>query len=383
MLRKANQASGQAFGLRGRHVVRLDDGLRLALRRTPQMFRVIALHELAHIVNRDVGRTYFAQALWSATLWLAIIPYLVVLVVYKLIGSRVALVLQGGLTDTDLQRLLATSLPSFLLLLLQLMAGAIMAYCIRASLLRAGKPTRTGVQHRGVQNNRWERSFSAVPRQGDQQKQGSEPGLLGVLSKAPAYLLSIIENAMSTASDIGYQLLLMLGWLSLVVAVFLALAPLIAVCVMVMGSLGLEVLRETIRDLQLDRHGFRGYGRLLMPAVLLVLGLYLGIMTGPDAYMLSAGPAVLRLSFIQLLLASAFVLIPGSLMALLICGVGFPVGWVVTAIWRRLWPSRCPQCHAIARQTHVIGKICDQCGAELALWLFVSYGGNAHGDRYA
>ena len=137
MLRKANQASGQAFGLRGRHIVRLDDGLRLALRRAPQMFRAIVLHELAHIVNRDIGRTYFAQALWSATLWLAVIPYLAVLVVYQLIGSRVTLALQGGLTDTDLERLLATSLPSFLLLLLQLIAGAVMAYCIRASLLRA------------------------------------------------------------------------------------------------------------------------------------------------------------------------------------------------------------------------------------------------------
>ena len=112
---------------------------------------------------------------------------------------------------------------------------------------------------------------------------------------------------MSTASDIGYQLLLMLGWLSLVVVVFLALAPLIAVGVMVMGSLGLEVLREAVRDLQLDRHGFRGYVRLLMPSVLLVLGLHLGTMTSPDAYMFSAGPTVLRLSLIQLPIASAFV----------------------------------------------------------------------------
>ena len=359
MLRKANQAGGQAFGLRGRHVVRLDDGLRLALRRAPQMFRAIVLHELAHIVNRDIGRTYFAQALWSATLWLAVIPYLAVLVVYKLIGSRVTLALQVGLTDTDLERLLTTSLPSFLLLLLQFIAGAVMAYCIRASLLRTretyadwraaswgaeqslgeilqrsattGRPTKAGLrawgaglltlhptpQDRLSSLRAPERLFRAKPETalfvgwltatiilGAVEVY---PWLLGILSKAPAYLLTIVENAMSTASDIAYRLLLMLGWLSLVVVVILALAPLIAVCVMVMGSLGLEVLREAVRDLQLDRHGFRGYVRLLMPSVLLVLGLYLGTMTSPDAYMFSAGPTVLRLSLIQLPIASAFV----------------------------------------------------------------------------
>ena len=58
--------NGQAFGFRNQYVIRLDQGLRLLLRRSPSAFRAIFLHELAHLANRDVGRTYFAQALWVA-----------------------------------------------------------------------------------------------------------------------------------------------------------------------------------------------------------------------------------------------------------------------------------------------------------------------------
>ncbi|NDJ55169.1 MAG: hypothetical protein GYB68_19025, partial [Chloroflexi bacterium] len=65
-LSSGSLADGQAFGLPGRYRLRLGGRSRLLLRKRPRLFRAIVLHELAHIANGDVSRTYLTQALWRS-----------------------------------------------------------------------------------------------------------------------------------------------------------------------------------------------------------------------------------------------------------------------------------------------------------------------------
>lgn len=89
---KSRAPDGQAFGLRRHYALRLGGRLRLLLRKAPQSFRAIVLHELAHIANRDVVRTYFAQALWVAVVILGIVPMLFIIgiEIIQNVGDRLA-----------------------------------------------------------------------------------------------------------------------------------------------------------------------------------------------------------------------------------------------------------------------------------------------------
>jgi Zn-dependent protease with chaperone function len=71
--------SGLAFGRLGHYRVAVSGGLVVTHSTDPDAFRAVARHELAHLQNRDVDRTYFAMALWYAFLLAAVAPLLVTL----------------------------------------------------------------------------------------------------------------------------------------------------------------------------------------------------------------------------------------------------------------------------------------------------------------
>jgi Zn-dependent protease with chaperone function len=73
-------ASGLAFGRAGRYYVALSGGLVTQHYTDPPAFRAVVLHELAHLRNGDVDKTYFALATWQAFVALALVPYLLSLV---------------------------------------------------------------------------------------------------------------------------------------------------------------------------------------------------------------------------------------------------------------------------------------------------------------
>src|SRR4051812_6020271 len=58
--------NGLAFGHARERAVRLDMGLVLARGRSPEGFRAVVLHELAHLRNRDVDLTYLSVAIVRA-----------------------------------------------------------------------------------------------------------------------------------------------------------------------------------------------------------------------------------------------------------------------------------------------------------------------------
>jgi Zn-dependent protease with chaperone function len=74
-------AGAQAFGLPWRHRVSLDAGLIIRHGADPAAARAVVLHELAHIRNHDVGRTYLTIAIWRSFL-LVPLPLLIILTIH-------------------------------------------------------------------------------------------------------------------------------------------------------------------------------------------------------------------------------------------------------------------------------------------------------------
>lgn len=81
---------GLAFGRRGRYYVALGGGLMVRSYVDPRGFDAVVLHELAHLANRDVDKTYLAMSLWQAFVVLALVPLLVSIVLQPTLGSKFA-----------------------------------------------------------------------------------------------------------------------------------------------------------------------------------------------------------------------------------------------------------------------------------------------------
>src|SRR5437773_1166107 len=70
--------TGLAFGRVGRYYVALSGGLVTLFSTDRASFRAIVLHELAHLRNADVSKTYFAIASWWAFVIVALVPFIVI-----------------------------------------------------------------------------------------------------------------------------------------------------------------------------------------------------------------------------------------------------------------------------------------------------------------
>lgn len=74
--RSIRTAGGQAFGLPWRRCIRLDAGLIALYARDRALFRTVVLHELAHLRNRDVDKTYLTIAIWWSFVAVVAVPLL-------------------------------------------------------------------------------------------------------------------------------------------------------------------------------------------------------------------------------------------------------------------------------------------------------------------
>lgn len=72
------RVSGLAFGHVRRKTVALSGGLVALYYSDQAVFRAIVLHELAHLRNGDVDKTYFSLAIWPAFLLIALLPFIVI-----------------------------------------------------------------------------------------------------------------------------------------------------------------------------------------------------------------------------------------------------------------------------------------------------------------
>ncbi|MBI3536519.1 MAG: M48 family metalloprotease, partial [Chloroflexi bacterium] len=67
-------SSGSAFGILGRYKIALGGGLVTKFFTDRPAFRAVVLHELGHISNGDINKTYFAVAIWQSFLLVGVLP---------------------------------------------------------------------------------------------------------------------------------------------------------------------------------------------------------------------------------------------------------------------------------------------------------------------
>jgi Zn-dependent protease with chaperone function len=68
-------SEGLAFGRMGRYAVALTGGLVKQAYDNPPAFRAVIRHELAHLRNGDIDKTYFSVAIWWAFVITALVPF--------------------------------------------------------------------------------------------------------------------------------------------------------------------------------------------------------------------------------------------------------------------------------------------------------------------
>jgi hypothetical protein len=73
-----SSTAASVFGGLRRRFLALPGGMIRLFRMDRPAFRTIVLHELAHLRNRDVGRTYYAVSVWLAFLAVGLLPFVVV-----------------------------------------------------------------------------------------------------------------------------------------------------------------------------------------------------------------------------------------------------------------------------------------------------------------
>lgn len=77
-------SSPLAFGRAGQYYVAFPGGFITMFYTDRDAFRAIVLHELAHLHNADLNKTYFTVAVWWAFVAVVLIPFIVSLVVHQL-----------------------------------------------------------------------------------------------------------------------------------------------------------------------------------------------------------------------------------------------------------------------------------------------------------
>jgi Zn-dependent protease with chaperone function len=75
----ARTTGGQAFGSPWHRYIQIDAGLAVLRVTDPAGFRAVVRHELAHLRNRDVDKTYLTIGIWRAFIVVALIPYLILM----------------------------------------------------------------------------------------------------------------------------------------------------------------------------------------------------------------------------------------------------------------------------------------------------------------
>ena len=228
-------ADGLAFGRLGRRCVALTGGLVMQFYSDRPAFRAVVLHELGHLRNADLDKTYLTVAVWWAFLGLAVAPAIV---------ARLAF----SHARADLARLAWLVLP--LAALVRLTRDAVLR--ARAVRRRAGRGLgRTGrrARPRAGRPGRPARAALAAGPAGPPRAGRAAPGA----GRQPAAVAHGRLEALAAGAAAGVALPNLVVLLGLLIPFSAGLArPLLAALVLAplaVGVVGLGIWRQTFAEL--------------------------------------------------------------------------------------------------------------------------------------
>jgi Zn-dependent protease with chaperone function len=292
--------AGQAFGLWRNYSLQLGGRFRLLFRKDVESFRAIILHELAHIGNADITRTYFTQAIWIATIGMTVIPFLGLSIVYFIrmlvnpSGADISIVLLS-LLKIGGAMLIITAIYSGLLRSREFYAD------YRAALWGAGK-SLANILKRTIlskaKNQQRMGLWKLHPSAEERLVVFQDPDKLFRVKTALPFLVGVLPGLMLGGVYSQWQfLILLLGalangllqifgnslfdnkWSSVLLA-FMAFAlisiPGFVITSLMANSLGLAVQRETLANMDKGREGWLTYLAILKPAILVTIGTQIG-----------------------------------------------------------------------------------------------------------
>jgi Zn-dependent protease with chaperone function len=320
---KSADTDGQVFGFKGHYAMRMGSRMPLLLRKSPELFRATVLHELAHIVNGDIGRTYYSQSLWNVVLALLAVPSILIYCAQFMarLGREAVALLSG--TEGNLLQLVTSGVPSFLLVTIQFIGWVALLAALRGSLLRTreiyadwraalwGALDGLRAIFEGNSARRpswWSGLWRLHPAPQDRLRLLLNPRrlfdiphdlplLAGVLIGAASsgllsftLLLSIVVAETLTLGGVltllgGPLLSLMsdlVAVLAIPIAVLTLIAPTYVLSGLTAGSLGLQAQRDGLAAAALrERGGLTAYLKLVVPAALYAIGLQVGFTLSP------------------------------------------------------------------------------------------------------
>lgn len=315
----------QAFGLRNHYALRLGGRLRLLLRQSPDSFRAIILHELAHIANADVSHTYFAQAIWITVVILAVIPGMAFVIFSFAQGLTGRLA--GGLINKEwIVHFFTVNVPTVLLVLFQFGGMLAVIAAIRSSLLRtrevyadwraatwgAEAALSQILRHNATEDKtgRFTRLWRLHPSSQERlaalqhpehlfRATAEVPFFVGVLLAyvsigmfALGLVLMEIARVGSIVATLQLVRILDNMWIpylvssalpALTMAMVLALG--FRVVYWVTGALGLEMQREAVAEMSINQGSWARYFKLWRPAALVGIGFQMGVLLTPFSFL--------------------------------------------------------------------------------------------------
>lgn len=341
---------GQAFGFAAQPILRLGGGLHFLRLKKPAFFQAIVVHELAHLLNRDVQRTYWSQALWQAFL-----------VVICLLAPLHWLFFFLGSIDSGLWLIFAIPVALAMTLLIGIQIGLIILLVtfIRRGVLHvreyyadwraavcgaeAGMLEILQQPRAEPTRSRWQRLMRFHPSVAGRYAVLINPAPLFRVNRELPFTAGILTGVLFTGT------LTLLLWFYFVIdarstpfslltglAILISLGSLFFFVGLLIDTVGLQVMRESIADLAYNQRGFNRYMRLLMPALLMAIGFQLGPILVPDDSFTAARPQ----PQIESSLAQMLGLFNEFLVTQLLLGIALTfVNWIGLAMMRSLAQS--------------------------------------------